>query len=495
MLVVGGASSLTTAWWQYHRYKHSSQSRSPRRLLEQLQTEKRETNEFKVSNGLETIRVQADAIIVTPELIYRPGQVVVRDGRVVECTSNCDARADIELPGSALSAGLVNAHTHLEFSDLMQPFPAGNSFPEWIGAVIRHRRSIAETHSVEECLKLRQAALKTGYEESRQAGVALLADIVTRPWSPADLFSSDSNPRCVSGAVPIIARNGVSLADCMRHFAGPTSVFALPEIIGLDDARFIEAADWALELSQTEASSSSGNGPVWRTGLSPHAPYSIHFPTMQSKLASSVARQHVIAMHVAESLDELEWLAQGTGPFRQVFERLGVPADAPRASVAEVIQWLATRERSLLVHGNYLNEAESQQVADGGIAIVYCPRTHRHFAHRDYPLKRFVESGINVVLGTDSRASNPNLDLWNEVLLLRESHSWVSPEWAFGSVTQRAAEALGADQHFGSLLSGRSASMNISQFNSATATNDMLDELTSRSRPFVPLGDVLGSAL
>ena len=295
--------------------------------------------------------------------------------------------------------------------------------------------------------------------------------------------------------MPIIARNGVSLADCKRHFAGPTSVFALPEIIGLDEARFNEAADWALGLKQTEAAGSSNREAVWRTGLSPHAPYSIHFPTMQSKLASSIARERLTAMHMAESLDELEWLAQGTGPFRQVFERLGVPADAPRASVAEVIQWLATRERSLLVHGNYLNEAESQQVADGGIAIVYCPRTHRHFAHREYPLKRFVESGINVVLGTDSRASNPDLDLWNEVLLLRESHTWASPEWAFAAVTQRAAKALGAEQHFGSLLSGRSATMNISQLHSATATTDLLDELTSRSRPFVPLGDVLGSAL
>ena len=78
---------------------------------------------------MESIRIQADAVIVTPQLIHTPGQVVVRHGRVVECTPARTERADLVLGGQVLAPGLVNAHTHLEFSDLPAPIAAGDSFP------------------------------------------------------------------------------------------------------------------------------------------------------------------------------------------------------------------------------------------------------------------------------------------------------------------------------------------------------------------------------
>ncbi len=448
------------------------------------------------------IRIQADAVLVKPDLIYRPGQVVVRAGRVLECSADCSVPADVELPGCMLSAGLVNAHTHLEFSDLQQPFPAGNSFPAWIGDVIRHRRGIAEKHSSEKCWQLRRAALEAGYRESHQAGVALLADIVTRPWAISDLsrelVEGSSKLPSARHAFQVQSRDTDSAALCLQQLAGSPSVYALPEMIGLDEDRFVEAAAWATQFRgdlQATHNATDGHGthsPVMAVGLSPHAPYSVHFPSVVKTLTPENSRQQVTAMHVAESLDELEWLVHGTGPFRAVFERLGVPADAPRVSVSEIIEWLATRERALLIHGNYLNEVETEQVARAAISIVYCPRTHQHFAHTEYPLRSFLDSKINVVLGTDSRASNPDLDLWNEVLAVRQSHPWVSPEWLYGAVTQRAAEALGVEEHFGSLQVGRVAFLNISRFDPSVPPQGLLDELTARPHPFTPLKDIVG---
>ena len=478
---------------------------------EATSSEAKATSEAALNNSIEAaremrgsreIRIQADAILVKPDLIHRPGQVVVRAGRVLECSGDCSLPADLELPSCILSAGLVNAHTHLEFSDLLQPFPPGSSFPAWIGDVIRHRRTIAEQHSNEECWRLRRLALQVGYQESHQAGVALLADMVTRPWSPSDLSREPDDENfsldLVQPSFPLIARDTESAALCLQQLAGSPSVFAFPEMIGLDEDRFVEAATWAMQFARKSnakgdlADYDQFHSPVLATGLSPHAPYSVHFPSVVKTLASEIARRQVTAMHVAESLDELEWLARGTGPFRDVFERLGVPADAPRASISEIIDWLATRKRALLIHGNYLNEAETEQVARAAISIVYCPRTHRHFAHREYPLRRFLDSKINVVLGTDSRASNPDLDLWNEVLAVRQSHPWVSPEWLYGAVTQRAAEALGVEVHFGSLQAGRVAFLNVSRLDESVPHRELLYELTTRPRPFTPLNNVIG---
>ncbi len=155
------------------------------------------------SHFMEALRIQADAILVSPNQILRPGQLLVRHGKIVACSADCTEQPDLQFPDSLLSAGLVNAHTHLEFSDLTEPFPAGANFPQWIGSVIRHRRKIAEANTPGAC-PLAQAiasSLQTVYIESHRAGVALIGDIVTRPWSPSDVNAADlSAPPFVTAA-------------------------------------------------------------------------------------------------------------------------------------------------------------------------------------------------------------------------------------------------------------------------------------------------------
>ena len=77
------------------------------------------------------------------------------------------------------------------------------------------------------------------------------------------------------------------------------------------------------------------------------------------------------------------------------------------------------------------------------------------------------------------------------MLELRECHPWVSPEWAYSAVTQRSAEALGLESHFGTLLAGRLASINVSRCDATVPPSEVLDELTTRQRPFTPIVDVL----
>ncbi len=67
------------------------------------------------------------------------------------------------------------------------------------------------------------------------------------------------------------------------------------------------------------------------------------------------------------SRDELEWLQSGSGPLRNAFTRLGVPTTVSRPSIDEVIAWLGTRQRSLLVHGNYLTD---EQIRESGAKLI-----------------------------------------------------------------------------------------------------------------------------
>ncbi len=444
-------------------------------------------------------------MLVTPQIIYRPGQIVVHHGRIIECTDRCSGRADLELPGKLLAPALINAHTHLEFSDLKNPLAAGDSFPQWIRAVVERRRVMtAQTANDADFQRLRATNIRLGLDEAWRTGTALTADIVTRPWLPSYLatlnapIDSDNynNPNSV------IFHADTPPAEIAKHLASGPEVIALAEILGLDESRFDESANWALQLVsdieslQSYAPEGQLNGELrLRTGLSPHSPYSLNFNKLLSVLAANSREQQLTAMHVAESLEEREWLEQGTGPFRSAFELLGVSLTAPRPSILEVIEWLATRSRSLLIHGNYLKEHEIERIArTPAMSIVYCPRTHQHFGHASYPLKRLLDAGIQVVLATDSRASTPDLSLWSEVNAARAAHPWLSPEWLFEAVTTAAAKALGVERDYGSLLPGSRAAINVCDCLTETKTVDMVDELTTRINPFQPLIAILGKS-
>jgi cytosine/adenosine deaminase-related metal-dependent hydrolase len=132
-------------------------------------------------------------------------------------------------------------------------------------------------------------------------------------------------------------------------------------------------------------------------------------------------------------------------------------------SILAILEKLSECESSLVVHGNYLNASELDFVAANRerMSIVFCPRTHAYFDHARYPLKEMLERGINVAVGTDSRASNPDLDLGRELAEIRGRHPEVAPETILRMGTTGGAIALGLDQSFGSLAEGHIARFSV----------------------------------
>ena len=68
-----------------------------------------------------------------------------------------------------------------------------------------------------------------------------------------------------------------------------------------------------------------------------------------------------------------------------------------------------------------------------------------------------LDVGINVALGTDSCASSPNLNLVDDLRLVREVAPEVDVEKLWEMVTLRAARAVGAEKNVGSLSVGKFA--------------------------------------
>ncbi|MBC8112862.1 MAG: amidohydrolase family protein, partial [Candidatus Saccharimonas sp.] len=165
-------------------------------------------------------------------------------------------------------------------------------------------------------------------------------------------------------------------------------------------------------------------------GLSPHAPYSVHPELFRG--AVELARQsgRPLAIHLAETEAELELLADGTGEFRELLEEFGLWREGLFGGGKRPMQYLETLAESpapLIVHGNYLDDAELRFLAARPhMTLVYCPRTHAAFGHREHPWRRLREWGGSVAIGTDSRASNPDLSVFAELQFLAERHPDVS---------------------------------------------------------------------
>jgi cytosine/adenosine deaminase-related metal-dependent hydrolase len=332
-----------------------------------------------------------------------------------------------DLGDAIILPGLVNAHTHLEFSDLDRPLPADGGLPAWIERVVAMRRSRADS-GTDEATRL-TAAVASGLEQSAAAGVTAIGEIAT--------------------AVHPIASQAGPLVRVFR------------ETLGLSSTA-IAAARSSLrrDLDRMNAEGAC-------TGISPHAPYSVAESLGRQVVGEAVRRRLPVMMHVAESREEAELLATGGGAFRSLLEQLGAwrPDSPPRlVPVADWITLLAKAPRGVVVHGTFLPEDQTalSRLARhrDRLCVAVCPRTTLALSGRLPPVAAFRAAGIRVAIGTDSRASNPDLSVLAECRALVEGGA-VSPAESLTMATRQGAWALGFERRCGILSPGRSADLAI----------------------------------
>jgi cytosine/adenosine deaminase-related metal-dependent hydrolase len=185
---------------------------------------------------------------------------------------------------------------------------------------------------------------------------------------------------------------------------------------------------------------------------------------VESVAALSARTNTPVAMHLAETREELELLRSGSGTLREFLDELGAwhPGVIPRESAPlNYLKLLAKAVRSLIIHGNYLSQDEMEFAGQRSerMSIIYCPRTHAYFDHDPYPLQKMLGCGVNVALGTDSRASNPDLNMLGEIRFAAQQHQGIAPERILRLATINAAKALGMATTRGTLTAGKHADL------------------------------------
>lgn len=395
------------------------------------------------------VAVQARWIVPINAAPRRDACLTFADGRIVSVGENVSGRPAIDLGDVAILPGLINAHTHLEFSDLAQPWGEPQTgFADWIRTVVVGRRSRLQTSPQ---APAQQPAHLLGIEESLAAGITNMGEIATAP-------------------VPY---------EC--YDAAPAELTVFRECLGLSE----EQIEPLLAAAEAHLQQTPQPGALWQAGLSPHAPYTVH-PRLFTGLVKLAATRRVpLAFHLAESQQEIELLESGTGPLRAMLEDFGVwnpQAFRSGTRPADFLRQATPDQCALWIHGNYLNEKELDLLAGmPRSSLVHCARTHAFFGHDPFPWEACRARGIRVVLGTDSRASNPDLNLWADLRLLRDVHGF-DPAELLRMATLGAAAALGVSDSQGSLEPGKLANLAVFQLSDPDTADPLADLLQSANQ-------------
>lgn len=354
------------------------------------------------------------------------GWLRIERGRIVAMGKGRPPGPTVDLGDAIILPGLVNAHTHLEFSSVAQPLTAAGGLPAWISRVVALRRRRQPDPAAAETA----VAVARGRAESAAVGVTAIGEIATA--ASLDAYAAPG-PRVR------VFREALGLSSTAGVAAFAATIRDLDRLL----VRSIPA------------------------GISPHAPYSVASALGSRVLATARSRGLPAAMHLAESREEDELLTSGTGPFRDLLESLGAwPAAAPPRllSAADWISRLARGPRGIVVHGTHLDRdpialARLARHRDR-LAVAICPRTTRAISGSLPPLALFREAGLRVAIGTDSRASNPDLSVLAECRTLVDA-GLTPPAAALTMATLHGAWALMLDHQCGCLTIGRPADLAI----------------------------------
>jgi cytosine/adenosine deaminase-related metal-dependent hydrolase len=356
------------------------------------------------------------------------GTVVVEDQRIAYVGSRAEAPPgdDVELGESILTPGLVNAHTHLELT-VMRGFLEGMAFVPWIRTLTRARTAVLDDAAMADSARL-------GIAEGLTAGITTYADT------------------CSSG-VSLGAMREMGVRGIMyQEVFGPAAGQHDEAMAGL------RAAVERLAPLQSE---------LVQLGVSPHAPYTVHEDLMVDVCAYAIGARLPVAIHLAESREEIAYLREGEGPFAEFLRGRGIPVvRRSHSPVHWLVELGVVIARPLLIHCVQTDATDLSFIAEHGCPVAHCPASNAKLGHGVAPVQAMLDAGITVGLGSDSMASNNQMDLLGEARLaaLFQNATVGRPDAltaaeAFELATWGGAKALGLDGRIGSLEAGKGADL------------------------------------
>jgi 5-methylthioadenosine/S-adenosylhomocysteine deaminase len=361
--------------------------------------------------------LSADWVLPVEGAPIEDGAVAIEAGRIAAVGTRTELGRGRHFPEAAILPGFVNAHTHLEYA-VYGGFGDGlGDFGEWIALHIERKARIGWDDHV--------AIARAGAAACLASGVTMVGDC------------------SYSGAA------AVACADL-----GLRGTVYL-EVFGTDPGSALER--FAAARERVGDAFSDRVGP----GISPHAPYSTGIDVYRACAETGLP----LATHLSESASELAYLRDGSGPWAgmPLFVK-PIGTTGPRLLAEHGL----LGPRVLAAHCVHVDEDEIELLAASAAAVVHCPRSNGLLGCGVAPLAALRRAGATVALGTDSPASAPSFDLFEELRAAvagsraREQRAdALSGSEALELATLKGARALGLEADVGSIVPGKRADLTV----------------------------------
>ncbi len=288
---------------------------------------------------------------------------IADDGTIAEVGASADLGPGEHYDGCVIVPGFVNAHSHLEYATYAG-FGDGLPFVPWIGMHVARKQALDPEDMV--------AIATIGALECLRSGITTIGDC------------------SFSGA-----------AAAAAAATGLRAIVYL-EVFGRD----VSALDRFHELHSAIAPLLSD---LIAVGVSPHAPYTCTVEVYRACAELGLP----LATHFAESPAEREWLVAGRGDWSPLASLLVPPPGETGIRLLAAAGLLGPGLTA--AHCVHADPEEIELLAEHGVGVAHCPRSNGFLGCGIAPLEELRTAGVPVSIATDSPASTPSFDLFEEL--------------------------------------------------------------------------------
>lgn len=373
-------------------------------------------------------KLKADKIFDGRSFITGSVLVVDEKGIVESIIPESEAGEGIETFKGILTPGFINCHCHLELSHMKSRIPEGTGLVDFVFKVVTERH-----HGADEI----KEAIAKAEEEMIENGIVAVGDIC-------------NNDTTVSQKV-----------KCRLEYYN-----------------FIEASGWLPSIAETrferakaiydEYEVLKNCNPAGRSSIVPHAPYSVS-KELWEQIAPYFTGK-VATIHNQETAFEDQFFLEGKGDFVRMYEMMKIDnshhVPTERTSLQSYFDHLKPASKKILVHNTFTTEQDlqfiqSEKENSESIYFCLCPNANQYIEKSLPSIDLFRKYNCNLVLGTDSLASNWGLSILDEIRTIRKSFPSIPLEELLQWATLNGAKALEMEQRLGSFEKSKKPGVNL----------------------------------
>jgi len=340
--------------------------------------------------------------------------ITQKDGTIEAIVGIEDAGDEVQNFEGIITPGFINAHCHLELSHMKGMIPTHTGLQEFVKQIVALRQ--VEKEAIQEAIVLAEAEMMAN-------GIVAVGDI---------------------------SNTLDTLSQKAKH---NLTYYSFVELYDLDPTRAADKILAGLEIQKQFQEN------CVRASLVPHAPYSVTNDLWD--LLSAHFGIHTISIHNQETPDENEFFKTNSGSFLGMYERTKVNLDFFKAtglsSLQSILPIFKKAHHGILVHNSFTSAEDIQAVhaAMNNAFWCLCPNANQYIEQTMPPVQLLRSEKANIVIGTDSYASNWSLNVLDELKTIQQDHPDIPVSEMLEWATINGARALQMDKHLGSFEKGK----------------------------------------